>query len=111
MNKPLLSAFLLWSVLLLCFQPTGAVAQAAGGGRPVFELLRGYFYFFTRGQPTDIDFRNRLATAAARGTEFAVSIDDNDRIEITVFDGVVDLSNPQGSVTMTNNEQGVALPG
>ena len=186
MNKPFFSAFLLWSVLLSCFQPAGASAQTprggtdnsvliislegvvevapagtdnwapakpnqklqvgdklrtgklsratlrstaagdvpvresslmtiaaprAGSSRPVFELLRGYFYFFTRGQPTDIDFQNRLASAAARGTEFAVSIDDNNRIAITVFDGVVDLSNPQGSVTMTNSEQGVALPG
>jgi tetratricopeptide (TPR) repeat protein len=82
-----------------------------GSDRPVFELVRGFFYFFTRGQPTDIDFRNRLASAAARGTEFIVAIDDNDRIEITVFDGIVELANPQGSVTLADNEQGVAVPG
>lgn len=86
-------------------------APRAGSDRPVVELVRGFFYFFTRGQPTDIDFRNRLASAAARGTEFTVYIDDNDRIEITVFDGIVDLNNPQGSITATNGEQAVAVPG
>src|ERR1041385_4243087 len=87
-------------------------APRAGSDRPVVELVRGFFYFFTRGQPTDIDFRNRLASAAARGTEFTVYIDEQTgRIEINVIDGVVDLTNPQGTVTINNNEQGVALVG
>lgn len=86
-------------------------APRAGSDRPVVELVRGFFYFFTRGQPTDIDFRNRLASAAARGTEFTVFVDDNDRIEITVFDGIVGLTNAQGGVIATNGEQGVAVAG
>jgi tetratricopeptide (TPR) repeat protein len=83
----------------------------AGSDRPIVELVRGFFYFFTRGQPTDIEFKNRLASAAARGTEFTVAVDDNDRIEINVFDGVVDLTNAQGSETATNGEQVVAASG
>jgi outer membrane receptor protein involved in Fe transport/Tfp pilus assembly protein PilF len=84
----------------------------AGSDRPVFELVRGFFYFFTRGQPTDIEFRNRLASAAARGTEFTVFIDPQvDQIEINVFDGIVELTNAQGSETATNGERVVAAPG
>ena len=60
-------------------------APKPGSDRPVYELLRGFFYYFTRGQPTDIEFRNRLASAAARGTEFTVRVDDlGNEIEITV---------------------------
>ena len=73
--------------------------------------MRGFYYFFSRGEPTELDFRNRLAAAAARGTEYTVSVDDNDRIDITVFDGIVDLNNAQGAVTMASGEQGVAVPG
>ena len=86
-------------------------APRAGSTRPVYELVRGFYYFFSRGEPTELDFRNRLAAAAARGTEYTVAVDDNDRIEITVFDGIVDLNNAQGSVTMASGEQGVAVPG
>jgi len=84
----------------------------AGSDRPVYELLRGFFYFFTRGQPTDIEFRNRLASAAARGTEFTVWVEEaTDRIEINVFDGIVELTNAQGSETATNGQQVAAVPG
>jgi tetratricopeptide (TPR) repeat protein len=86
-------------------------APRPGSDRPVFELVRGFFYFFTRGQPTDVEFRNRIASAAARGTEFTVWIDDNDRIEINVIDGIVELANAQGSEAATNNQQVVAVPG
>lgn len=75
------------------------------------DLVRGYFSFFTGGQPTAVDIRNRTVNAAARGTEFVVFANDNDRVELTVFDGIVDFSNQLGGVTMTNNEQGLALPG
>ncbi len=88
-------------------------APKPGSDRPVYELLRGFFYYFTRGQPTDIEFRNRLASAAARGTEFTVWVDDqdNDKIEITVFDGTVELSNAQGTGTATSGQQAVARAG
>ncbi len=86
-------------------------APRAGSSRPVFELARGFFYFFTRGQPMEIDFFNRLASAASRQTEFLVQVDD-DGIKITVFDGTVDLTNAQGGVNIQPGEQGVAtLPG
>ena len=41
MNKPLLPAFLLWSVLFFSFQPEGAFAQAARGGddNPVLVIV------------------------------------------------------------------------
>ncbi|HEY0550253.1 MAG TPA: tetratricopeptide repeat protein [Verrucomicrobiae bacterium] len=82
----------------------------AGSDRPVIQLVRGFLRSFLRGGSFDIDFNN-LTAAATRGTEFVTSVDANDRIEITVFDGIVDLTNPQGSVTITNGEQGVAVPG
>ncbi|MBC8097133.1 MAG: TonB-dependent receptor [Akkermansiaceae bacterium] len=83
----------------------------AGSTRPVFELVRGWYYFFTRGQPLDIELRNRLASAASRQTEFLVVVGEDDKVEITVFDGVVDLTNAQGGVVINKGERGVAVPG
>jgi tetratricopeptide (TPR) repeat protein len=83
----------------------------AGSSRPVFELVRGWYYFFTRGQPLDIELRNRLASAASRQTEFLVVVGEDDKVEITVFDGVVDLTNAQGGVVINKGDRGVAIPG
>ena len=83
----------------------------APGGPPVIGAVSGFFHIVARGQPTDIDIRDGLATAAARQTEFLLFVAADGRAEVTVFDGLVDLANAQGSVSITNRELGVAVPG
>ena len=83
----------------------------AAGGPPVVGAVRGFLHIVARGQPTDIDIRDGLATAAARQTEFLLFVAEDGRAEVTVFDGLVDLANAQGSVSITNREAGVAQPG
>ncbi len=82
----------------------------AGSERPVIELVRGYLRSFIRGRSTDLEFNN-LTAAAARGTEFVSAVDADGRVTITVFDGIVDLINPQGAVTITNGWQGASVAG
>lgn len=93
-------------------QGLAVITAPREAGRSAFlDLLRGLFYFFLRGQPAEVDLRNRLASAATRGTEFQVAVSEDGRMEIAVFDGVVDLRNEQGQVTLTNGQRGVAMPG
>jgi tetratricopeptide (TPR) repeat protein len=82
----------------------------AGSERPVLELVRGYLRSFIRGRSTDLEFNN-LTAAAARGTEFVSAVDADGRVTITVFDGIVDLTNPQGAITITNGWQGASVAG
>lgn len=81
------------------------------GQRPLFNLLKGFFYFFNRDKPIEVELQNRLASAATRGTEFLVAVLDDGRMEVTVLDGEVDLKNAQGVITLAGGQQGVAVAG
>ena len=49
--------------------------------------------------------------AAVRGTEFLVSLTDENTTVITVLEGAVDFSNPQGEVLIHSNQQSTAHVG
>jgi Flp pilus assembly protein TadD len=85
-------------------------APKEAGDRPVLELLKGFFYFFNRDKAIEVDLHNRMASATTRGTEFLVEAAE-DRMEVTVFEGGVDLRNDAGLVTLSSGEQGLAAAG
>ena len=78
---------------------------------PRLRLLQGILHFFHRGKPTDLEILGRESTAMIRGTEFTLEVDAGGTTVVTLMDGVVDLSNPQGRLRLTNGQQGLALPG
>jgi len=75
------------------------------------SMLRGVLMFFHRGRPKDIQFRTGTVSAAVRGTEFHVEVADNGRTVLTLFDGEVELSNPQGTLRLVSGEQAAVDPG
>lgn len=77
----------------------------------VVNFLRGLGYYFSRERPGQARFNSRSASAAVRGTEFVIEVDDNDRMGVTLLDGEVELSNNLGSTNLVSGEQGVAEPG
>ncbi len=79
--------------------------------KPSFSLSKGLIYFFHRDKPTDVRFKTRTATAAIRGTEFHLAVDDDGRTILTMFDGEVELTNAFGAIQLKNGEQGVVEPG
>ncbi|MBC8095665.1 MAG: FecR domain-containing protein [Akkermansiaceae bacterium] len=79
--------------------------------KPGFSLSKGLIYFFHRDKPVDVQFKTRTATAAIRGTEFHLAVEDNGRTVLTLFDGEVDLSNALGAIQLKSGEQGVVEPG
>lgn len=74
-------------------------------------LLRGLLMFFHRGDPRDVEIRTRTVSAAIRGTEFQVEVAENGRTVLTLFDGEVELSNPQGTLRIVSGEQAAVDPG
>ncbi len=79
--------------------------------KPSFSLTKGLIYFFHRDKPVDVQFKTRTATAAIRGTEFNLAVEESGRTVITMFDGEVELTNTFGAIQIKNGEQGVVEPG
>ncbi len=71
------------------------------------HLIRGVLSFFHRDQPGRIQIITRGAVAGVEGTEFVLAVDEADRTTLSVVDGKVRLSNEQGSLTLTNDEEAV----
>lgn len=73
------------------------------------HLWRGLLSFFHRDEPGRFRIMTRSSMAGIEGTEFVVAVDPaNDATTLSVIDGKVSFSNPQGTLTLTNLEQAVA---
>ena len=95
---------------LVIDQNTEWVVRApATPGRTLIDLVRGAILFFAR-QPRSLDIRTPFVNAAVEGTEFLVRV-EADRTLITVFEGQVSATNPQGSLMLARNESAIAVHG
>src|SRR5207247_10314908 len=56
-------------------------------------------------------FETPLVSGAIRGTELNLAVADNGRTLLTLLDGAVELSNPQGQLALQTGEQAVVEPG
>jgi outer membrane receptor protein involved in Fe transport/Flp pilus assembly protein TadD len=76
--------------------------------RPLLRLVKGVLYFFHRARPASLDFETPLVSGAIRGTEFALSVPEDGSARLSLFDGEVDLTNPQQVLLhLTSGEVGV----
>ncbi len=94
--------------------------EAPQGPKAVgLTLLKGLLYFFHRDGPTEARFHTRTASAAIRGTEFALEFHEPEgRTVVTVLDGEVLLANTavaaaadRGYIQLESGEQGTVVPG
>ncbi len=75
------------------------------------HLLSGLFSFFHRDQPGRIRVITSGAMAGIKGTEFIMAVkpeNGGEQTTLAVIDGLVNFSNTQGALELTNNEQAVA---
>lgn len=86
-----------------------APAAAPTGFRA--RVVAGFLYFFHRDKPSQLEVETRLASAAVRGTEFALRVEADGTTELTVIEGEVEMASPLGSISLKNGEQGVAKEG
>src|SRR5262249_11796383 len=81
------------------------VREPRTNDRPIMDLLRGFFYFFNRDTSVEVEIQTRLASAVTRGTEFHAFVREDGYFELTVVDGEVQVSNPQGQSSAVSNQQ------
>ena len=83
-------------------------SQAA---RTLLELAAGRLWARTKKSPAALQLQTPAALAVVRGTDWDVEVDAAGRTTFTVLSGLVDFSNPYGSVQLGPAEQGYAEPG
>jgi tetratricopeptide (TPR) repeat protein len=84
---------------------------AKAGNKPVLDQKSGVIYFLNRERPTEMEFRTPQASGAIRGTEFNLAVTDDGRTILTLLDGQVALSNPQGELLLNSGEQATVQNG
>ncbi|WP_417613437.1 FecR domain-containing protein [Parasphingorhabdus sp.] len=86
------------------------VRQISKGGRSTLTLQRGRAWGRSPRKRSNLSIETPSATAAIRGTEWAITA-DADSSQLQVFSGTVELSNEAGSLTVTAGQAATALRG
>ena len=91
---------------------TLTVNDVAGGtaGTTQLSLTGGNIWARAARGGSGVDVKTPAAVAAIRGTDWSLSVDGS-RTSLIVLEGVVELSNAQGSVTVRQGEGAVASIG
>ncbi|MES2498552.1 MAG: FecR domain-containing protein [Pseudomonadota bacterium] len=90
---------------------TVLVVKAVSAGSPsAVALQSGRLWARAPRNGANLSIETPSATAAIRGTEWALSVSD-DRTSLQVFDGKVNLANDQGAIDVVTGQAGVAERG
>ena len=76
-----------------------------------YSFLKGLAAIFHRDRPGMARFRSKTATAATRGTEFYLEVEESGRMTLTVLEGEAELTSAGVSTSLVSGEQGLAEPG
>ncbi len=87
----------------------GFAPAAARVMQSILRVLSGEVWVRNSGEPLEI--QTVPATATIRGTEFNLAVGPGDSARLAVLTGLVEFSNPQGSVLVAANEQADAKVG
>ncbi len=83
--------------------PREIVPASNGVLQNILRLLGGEIW--VRDNNQFLEIQTVPATATIRGTEFNLAVGPADTAQLAVLDGLVEFSNPQGSVLVAANEQ------
>ncbi len=92
-------------------QASGWFPTARGVLDSVLELVGGRSWIRSKKTPVRMTIETPSVTAAVRGTEVGLEVRPDGESLITVVDGLVDLENPQGRLSLGAGEQGRARVG
>jgi tetratricopeptide (TPR) repeat protein len=84
---------------------------SSGQNNTQLELQGGQVWARANRGGSGVDVKTPAAVAAIRGTDWSLSVDGNGKTSLVVLEGVVELRNPQGSVTVRQGEGAVAAIG
>ena len=84
---------------------------ASTQGNTQLSLQSGQVWARAARGGTGVDVKTPAAVAAIRGTDWSLSVDASGKTSLIVLEGVVELRNAQGSVTVRQGEGAVAAIG
>lgn len=84
---------------------------SSGSSNTQLNLQAGNVWARASRGGSGVDVKTPAAVAAIRGTDWSLSVDASGRTSLIVLEGVVELSNAQGSVTVRQGEGAVAAIG
>ncbi|WP_162559236.1 tetratricopeptide repeat protein [Microvirga sp. 17 mud 1-3] len=84
---------------------------SATSGTTELSLQSGTVWARAARGGTGVNVKTPAAVAAIRGTDWSLSVDGSGKTALVVLEGVVELSNAQGSVTVRQGEGAVASIG
>lgn len=84
---------------------------ASGQGNTQLNLQAGQVWARASRGGTGVDVKTPAAVAAIRGTDWTLSVDGSGKTSLIVLEGVVELKNAQGAVTVRQGEGAVAAIG
>lgn len=90
---------------------TTLVVKSIGGDGAEFGLEQGTIWARAERGGTDVTVETPAAAAAVRGTDWTLSVEPDGRTSLIVLEGVVDLSNEFGAVSVAAGEAAVASIG
>jgi Tfp pilus assembly protein PilF len=74
------------------------------------QFLRGLLYYFHRDKPGVLPVATPSAHAVVLGTEFVLSVAENGSSQLTMLDGVVELTNALGRLELSKGESALVRP-
>ena len=80
-------------------------------GKPRLDLTGGAAFIFSREPDGEMDVRLPTANAALRGTQLFVRVLPDGTSQIQVLEGMVNLENPHGRLSLNAGESGEAING
>src|SRR5919112_2231223 len=84
---------------------------ATNAGNTQLNLQAGNIWARAARGGSGVDVKTPAAVAAIRGTDWSLSVDGSGKTSLVVLEGVVELRNAQGSVTVRQGEGAVAAIG
>ncbi len=87
------------------------VAPPGSASQTVLDLVKGRAWSQAKSASRGVRIQTPSATAAIRGTDWELSVDDEGRSTLTVLSGEVEFFNDAGRLTVRSNEQATAEVG
>jgi tetratricopeptide (TPR) repeat protein len=94
--------------------PRLGIATPAAHGEAqgsLYEVPKGEIWLRNKSEKVRFDVQTPAVTAAIRGTEFNLKVDDAGAAALVLLEGKIRLSNPQGAVDLNPGEEGMARVG
>lgn len=86
-------------------------AAHTGTDRSLYEVPKGEVWLRNKSEKVRFDVETPAVTAAIRGTEFNLKVNNEGTATLVLLEGKIRLNNPQGEIDLNPGEEGMARIG